>query len=408
MAALTDHTAPAANGEAPPADHLRRRIWNLALAAGLQVFHRQSLGGAERGPVEELVAASLVAMPASTDLANELCAHLADRPYLGAAHEDAVLELVAASGAGEFPVEVATTLLSTLWRNMQSTGQRTSEELTGLALLLLQDGNATERASAAQLLLVDPRYRLVLLEHLRSSGDRNLAREVAMVAARVLEPATALEMLTATASMTADFVAPYLTLGHRDPELLQRQYELQLANGTSPGLRGELVRGVGFTKDPRGLATAPLAFGSDPDPDVRLKALFVLTANAADALGEQSVSAALRDPAIRDNPSRLATVVLVLENLASAGLVNAVDRLGQQLLACGSLTDYSQRSLRELLAARERRLATRQPIVALRPFVTVALEAGPLEQRPDVGGEIDLAFGGPRQFRFLRDCAHAA
>ena len=63
-------------------------------------------------------------------------------------------------------------------------------------------------------------------------------------------------------------------------------------------------------------------------------------------------------------------------------------------------------------AALERRLAAGQPEVALGPFVAVALEAGTLQQRLDVGGEIDFALGGHRQFagidRFLRHRAHTA
>ena len=63
-------------------------------------------------------------------------------------------------------------------------------------------------------------------------------------------------------------------------------------------------------------------------------------------------------------------------------------------------------------AALKRRLAARHPEVTLGPLFTVALEAGTLQQRLDVGGEIDFALGGHRQFacidRFLRHRAHAA
>lgn len=348
LARLLDH--PTATEDCPAHDHLRRRIWNLVLATGLQNLHRTSLQTQERESLDALVAATLVSMPQAEPLAHELCVQLDQKPYLGLAHEPIVLEFVAASGVDEFPAEVARKLLSTLWDNLQKTGQRTSEELNGLALLLLRDGNASERASAAELLLADPRYRLVVLEHLRRSEDHKLAREVAMVAARILEPQVALQVLSETAGLAGDFLAPYLVLGYREPALLQREYELQLANDTSPEFRGELVRGVGFSKDPLGVATAQLAFQSDPHPDVRLKAVFVLTANAAKTLAEPAFHAALQDPAIRDNPVRLGALVLALENLANAGEINAVDRIGRQLLAAGALNQHSRTSLEELLA----------------------------------------------------------
>lgn len=362
LAALCATPAPAAPAlpglevpaPAPPQgdrDAMRRRVWNLALAAGLHRRHERALRGADRGPLDSLVAAALTALPAAEDLAVELgCGQLADRPYLHLAHEAAVLELVALSGTGGFPPAVATALLSTLWRNLQASGDRSGAELRGLALLLLRDGNASERASAARLLLGEDRFRAVVLEHLRRNADARLLREVAVVAAQDLPPPLALEVLQTTVHLGEDFAAPFLVLGFRDAALLADRYEQQLADGTEPALREALVGGVGFAGGPRGVATAQLAFDHDPDPGVRLKALYVLTANAGAACGERTVAAALDDPRIRDDPLRLGAVVLALENLADQGLINELDRLGQRLRTCGALTADARAHLERILA----------------------------------------------------------
>jgi hypothetical protein len=349
LAALADVPPPADARDA--AGHLRRRVWNLALDAGLQRRHARAVESSSRAPLDTLVTAALTAMPAGDDLAAELAAgHLEGRPFLGSAHEEIVLELAALAGEGRFPTAVATALLTTLWRNLQASGERSSGELTNLALLLLDDPNTSKRASACRQLLGDPRLRLLVLDQVRRSRDATLAREVAMAAAQDLPPADALEVLRTALPLTGEFPAPFLVLGSRDAEPMQREYEQRLADGIDPRLREALVGGAGFGGSPRGIELARLAFDSDPDPDVRLRAVFVLTANAADALGERTIAAALDDPRIRDDPRRLHALVLALGNLERAGAINAVDRLGQRLRACTGLTAVARDDLEQLLA----------------------------------------------------------
>jgi hypothetical protein len=348
LAAIADTPPPAGATDAP--GHLRRRVWGLALDAGLQRRHLRAVDAATRTPLDSLVAAALTALPAGEALAAELgLGHLADRPYLGSAHETAVLELAALAGEGRFPMPVATALLTTLWRNLEAIGARTSGELLSLALLLLDDPNTSKRVSACRQLLGDPRFRPLVLEQLQRRRDAGLAREVAMAAAQDLPPADALEVLRVAHPLAGDFVAPFLVLGSRDAELLQREYEQRLAGDVDPRLREALVGGAGFGGSPRGIELARLAFDSDPDADVRLRALFVLTGNAADALGEQTIATALDDPRIRDDPRRLHALVLALGNLERAGAVNAVDRLGQRLRACTALTAAAREDLDQLL-----------------------------------------------------------
>jgi hypothetical protein len=57
----------------------------------------------------------------------------------------------------------------------------------------------------------------------------------------------------------------------------------------------------------------------------------------------------LDDPRTQDDPDVLHTAVLVVDNLASAGLLHAVDRLGQRLRQT-PLGDTSRQRLEGILA----------------------------------------------------------
>ncbi len=370
LAALGTNPSVAAN--ATVAEHLRQRILDLVLDHGLRRRFASIPASAdgttdadrdpddagaaarwaeEREQLDHLVTAVLTALPANVEFAHRIgLGLLADAPYLGLAHEPIVLDLVALSGDGKFPADVATALLATLWRNLQQAGQRTSDQLAGLCLLLLDRGNVSERLAAGQRLLADERFRLVVLEHLRRTKDQDLARALAMTAAQELPPATAFAFVAAVAPLAGNGSGPLLLLGHRDPALLQAEYEHRLADDVEPRLRELLVAGIGFTGGEHGIEVARIAFASDPDPEVRLRALLVLTAQAGDTLGEQAVTAALDDPRIRTEPFRLSTVVMALGNLAHAGMPNAIDRLAQRLLACPALNEASRVSLQQILA----------------------------------------------------------
>jgi hypothetical protein len=360
-AAATDPTTdPTTDPATDPTTDVTAAQRAQVLALILQYGLRRRLAAPDRAPLDALVAAVLAALPGDAGLARRLgLGLLADEPYLDLPHEQAVLSLAQMSGDGLVPSDVATALLTTLWHNLQRAGRRSSDELATLCLLLLGDGNAGERLAACRQLLGDPRYRLLVLEHLRTTPDARLAREVALAAVQDLPPAEAFTVVVAAATAggaaaNADHapgaVAPFLALGHRDPQLLQREYEQRLADDVEPRLRELLVAGAGFGGDPAGIELARLAFDADPDPEVRLRALFVLTGRAADALGEGAMARALDDPRIRDDPRRLSAVVLALENLARRGLVNAVDRIGRRLRAC-ALDASSRQALEATLAS---------------------------------------------------------
>jgi hypothetical protein len=342
--------------EAPPAGDLpgqiRRQVHNVVLSLGLERRHHIAKQDPARAPaLETFVAAMLALLPTSDALATELGnGQLADRPYLSLAHEPAVLQLVAMAGEHRFPAATAEALLTTLWRNLQAVGARTSDELAGLSLLLLQEGNESERRAARRRLLLDDRYRSVLLDHVRASKDRTEAKALALIAAEQLPPKTALEVLTLAVTVGAEPAAAFVVLGRRDPATLQQAYEHSLASDVEPKLRDLLVAGIGFSGEPAAIEVAKLAQQSDPDPEVRLRGMFALTANAPAALGEAAIQRALDDPQIGNDPQRLSAVVLALDNLARAGEINAIDRLGQRLRMTSGLTTGARLELEKILA----------------------------------------------------------
>lgn len=344
-------------GSDPPADvapiteRIRRRVLHLVLAAGLQQRAATAAANGDRRPLDALVTALLTELPASPPRADELARqHLIDQPHLGSAHEDQVLELLAMAGEGRFAVELATALLSTLWQNLERSGSRTSEDLAALALLFLGEANPGKRATACRQLIGDARYRGIVLDHLRRSGDPALAREVAMAAARDLEPAVALDVLAFTAPLAPDFTSPFLALGMRAPAEVQTAYERQLGQGSDPALREQLVAGLGFAHPQLGMQTAQLALQSDPSPLVRLRAVFVLSGAATEAIGEEAFRRALADPELRRDPRHVGALVLALENFAHANHPNAVERLGRELLAVAPLDPAQRADLERILA----------------------------------------------------------
>lgn len=342
--------------EAPPASDLpgqiRRQVHNVVLRLGLERRHHASQQDPTRAAtLTTFVAAMLSLLPASDALATELGdGQLADRPYLSLEHEPAVLHLVAMAGEHRFPAVTAEALLTTLWRNLQAAGARTSDELAGLAMLLLQEGNESERRAARRRLLLDDRYRSVLLDHLRASKDRTEAKALSLIAAEQLPPKAALDVLTLAVTIGAEPAAAFVLLGRRDPATLQQAYEQSLASDVEPKLRDLLVAGIGFSGEPLAIEVAKLAQQSDPDPEVRLRGMFALTANAPAALGEAAIQRALDDPQIGNDPQRLSAVVLALDNLARAGEINAIDRLGQRLRMTPGLTTGARLELEKILA----------------------------------------------------------
>lgn len=338
----------AADAAAAEAHLGHRMVLHLVLAA--ECTRRESAATADtRERLDGLVRAILDVLPISAATVEIGSRTLIDQPHLRATHEPQVLGLLRLASDGTFPRPVATRLLVTLWNNVQRFGERTSDDLARLALLWLGGDDPSQRTAACRQLLLDARYRDLVLSWLRERGDRDVAAELAGIAAQELPPDQALALLRELTPLLPSAPNAYLVLGFRAPEALADAYRELLAGDVQPRMRADLVTGVGMTTTPLGLEIAKLALENDPSPDVRLQAVFALTARRDPALGEAALQQALDDPRIARDPLRLSAVVLALQNLETTGDLNALHRVGQRLQTM-ALSEASRQTLAGILA----------------------------------------------------------
>ena len=332
-----------------PAHAGHRLVLQLVLAEECARRHAAATTHGDRGRIDGLVHATLDVLPTTPATIEVGSRTLVDQPYLRAVHEPMVLTLLQRASEGTLPRQVATQLLLTLWHNLQRHGERSSDELSRLALLLLADQDPSQRTAACRQLLLDARYRGLVLAWLREHRDHAVATEVANLAAKELEPAAALAILRELTPLLPSAPNAYLVLGFRAPEVVADAYRELLASGTQPQMRADLVTGVGMTTTPLGLDIATLALDHDPSPDVRLQAVFALTARRDVAQAERALQQVLDDPLVAQDPVRLGAVVLALQNLEAAGDANVLQRVGERLRLL-PLADYSRQTLDGMLA----------------------------------------------------------
>ncbi len=319
------------DGPPEPMANGRRIVLQLVLAAECERREHDAQAAGERSRADALVQALLDVMP-GTAITAEVGEHVLGRQrYLRLAHEPAVLRLVQLAAAEQFSRRIATSLLLTLWDNLQAFGERSSDELSRLALLLLADTDASQRTAACRQLLRDPRYRGLVIAWLAERSDRAVAHEVAGIAARELPVADALAVLRELSATLPHAPNAYLVLGFRAPEALADSYRELLAANTHPDVRRDLVTGVGMMRTPIARELAELALHDDPEIAVRLQAVFALTAQGLAEPGERALSTALDDPRIANDPVHLGAIVLALQNLEAAGDANAIERIAQRL-----------------------------------------------------------------------------
>ena len=333
-----------------PAVRGRLVVLQLVLDEDLARRLKAADAGGERQRLDTLVQAVLDTMPVAVPAAEVGDRVLHERPFLRAVHEPTVLQLVRIAGEAKFSRQIATHLLLTLWSNVQQFGERSSDELSGLALLLLGDSDPSHRLAACRQLLADARYRSLVVSWLRERGDQAVAGELAALAARELDPAQALLVLRELAPVLPQASNAYLVLGFRAPDLLVDAYRELLASNTQAGMRRDLVTGVGMSGTPLGLELAQLALANDPSPDVRIQSVFAITARGDADLAERAINQLLDEPLVAQDPSRLGSLVLTLQNLEAGGNANHIDRLVQRLRAL-PLAEHS-RQLLDALAQR--------------------------------------------------------
>ncbi|MCA8941174.1 MAG: hypothetical protein KDB80_01325 [Planctomycetes bacterium] len=334
----------------------RRRVLTTLVELGLRERWSEVASQGRRARCDALVSTILELIPDDETAGRQLgIGMLTDQPFLGVAHEPAVLGLVDLSIAQPWLEDIATALLRTLWHNLNASGTRSSAELAGLALLFLDDANPVRHDAALHHLLVADggRHARLVVERVVGARDVELAAALAMTAARELPVDHAIAVIEELVGVgdAYRFMGAFLTLGERDADVLRRAYEQKLGDLVAPDLRAELVTGAGFGAT-GALDLAQSAFESDPNGDVRARALLVLSAEAEPAAAERWLLRALDDPTFADRTSRLSTIVSGVRNLArQPDCANAVDRLRARLETHPWLSDTDRRALQGIVAA---------------------------------------------------------
>lgn len=344
LSMVVEMPSTASGAHRAPGENIRLGVLQVILDAALARHYEHG----DRARAAALTQALLDTMPVGANPSEMGDRVLHRRPYLQAAHEPAVMRLLALADQGEFSREVATRLLLTLWDNLEAAGIRSSDELSRLALARLDDHSPSQLVAACRQLLSDPRFRELAIAWLRERDDAALTSAVAALAGRELPPTDALIVLRELCPMLQHTRGIFLSVGVRAPEVVADAYRTQLAADTHPQLRRELVMGVGMLPGATGLPIAKLALDHDPSPEVRLQAMFVHTVQGDPESAEAAMHQILDDPTIARDPSHLGSVVLALENLEHDD-VNVVARVGARLQAM-ALTPRSRALLDELLA----------------------------------------------------------
>lgn len=333
--------------ERPLLDNTKLGVLQLLLQA--ELTRRSQLADLveDRSRINALVQVILDSMPIGslTAAMGDRCLHKA--PFLRISHEPSVLNLLKLAGEDQFPRNVATNMLMTLWDNVRAAGERSSRELSQLAMLRLDSSDPSEIVAACRQLLADKQYRAIVLSWLRDRKDTQLALEIAQIAAKELPVHDALVVLGELAPLLKQTRGTYMSLGLRSPHAVSEAYRSHLAANTQPDVRRELIMGVGMIPHAAGLPVAELALANDPSPEVRIQAMYVFTVHAKPEACEQAINQLLDDPEIANHQMRLGSIVLALQNLEK-GDPNRIARLAARLQSL-PLADYSRVSLKQIL-----------------------------------------------------------
>jgi hypothetical protein len=328
-------------------DNTKLGVLQLILQAELTRRNQLAGSATDRSRINALAQAILDSMPIDSltaEMGNR-CLHKA--PYLRIVHEPSVLGLLKLAGEDQFPRNVATNMLMTLWDNVEEAGERSSEELSQLAMLRLDSSDPSEIVAACRQLLADQKYRAVVLSWLRDRKDTQIALAIAQIAAKELPVEDGIAVLGELAPLLKHTRGTYMSLGLRSPDAVSETYRRHLAANTHPDIRRELIMGVGMIPHAAGLPIAKLALANDPSPEVRIQALYVFTVHATPEACERAINQLLDDPEIANNPQHLASIVLALQNLEK-GDPNRIARIGARLQSL-PLADYSRADLKEIL-----------------------------------------------------------
>jgi len=325
----------------------RRMVLQHVLDTDCTARHRAAEAADDYSRLDPVIGSLLTVMHYGGETATLGGQLLIDRPFLRLSHEAAVLEIVELAGEDRFPRTIATGLLTTLWHNLQANGERSSEDLTSLAVILMSDPDVSRRTAACRHLLLDDRYRPMLLAWLREKDDIAVTAEVTRAASRELPPRQAIRVLRELGAVLPNMPGAYMALAARSTEVVLAEYYTLLGNDTHAEVRRDLISGLGMAPGTEARKVIELALG-DPAGQVRAQAVLTLSAVAPEE-AEAACNTLLDDARTATDPLALGIVVIALQNLEAAGLIHAIDRLGQRLQRA-PLSPASKQRLEEILA----------------------------------------------------------
>lgn len=347
------HALTGSAGSADPRATMTRHVLERLLYFGLQKLATLAQVGG-RSAFDGFLLALLESSLLDEQVAEIIARLLVDQPYLGVAQEVEVMRLIELVPTHPWLAEPMRRLLLTLWRNLEAGGVRPRDGVETMALMLKDDTNPARRAAAIERLMLSGDRNLVdfVLRDVEEQRDAKRAADLAAPAATHLPPDQALEVVQRLRAVAQrPLTVSAIELSRRDGALVRTRYQELLASQSRADLRADLVMGLGCNPSSDNLAVANTALQIDPDPQVRRRALLAITGNAASALGEQAVSAALADRELcGPQGERLSVIVAALDNMARQGEHDAVARLGRQLGQRRDLAPEVRSELERLLA----------------------------------------------------------
>jgi hypothetical protein len=309
---------------------------------------RSAVAGDRRDRIMAFVEGMLGTFAASGDLAEAVTRVLESGDHLGPTCEPLLVRVLLDDGLDASVRRLAERLLLVLWRRLGAAGDESVGDLLGWF-----EGDGPMRSVAARRLVLDPRFRDLVVADAVRAGDAERIRELGVALVQGVPFAEAIEPLARMESALEGWsvATPYLLLGDSAPKKLQEHYEEVLAEGARPRHRRAVVAGLTASNERSiALATARLAVEQDPDPGIRSVAALALGRLVDGPEFERHAHALLADPAFASDPDHLALLVFGLEALAARGFPNVVDRLGRRLADC-PLYPNSRRDVERLRSA---------------------------------------------------------
>ncbi|MGE0143525.1 MAG: hypothetical protein AB7I19_07230 [Planctomycetota bacterium] len=345
-----EHLARLSDSEADLRILDRRNVLVRVLRDDLVRRWRSAEQGGPSSGLDALVHAALGMIPTGPVLAKSLGADLlVGEPFLGTAHESAVLGLVEDARSESWLADIAGNLLRTLWQNLLARKERSRGAIESMAIAFLERVDGAARVAAIDVLIEEPTLREMLLERARRQADPSLAEAIASSAASKLDPGTALDVVRRLhACGRIELLPACMQLGLRDQAAVRLAYEEALGDLRDPGFRANLVAGLLMAPNAESLELLEIALREDPELEVRERALLQLTAMDDPSIGERAIESVLSDPRYANQADVVGLCVSALSNLARRADRATLERVASRLLRLPGMREPERARVKQL------------------------------------------------------------